>query len=331
MAMTLRENMMAIYNGEQPDFYGDFMSALEFIPDPVFMRDMCPQDGEPHADSWGCLFEWPVGAPGAHPIVNDENAVIKDIEKWEEQVAFPSLEGLDWGPAKAVSESVDRKEKFVAFFFAGGLFERSHHLQGLQTALENYLECPEETAALLRKIADWKIKYIYMVAEQCHPDVIFYHDDWGFKRNLFLPPRVWREIIKPLQQEISNAIHDCGMMYIHHADCYCQPIVEDMVEIGVDIWQGVIPENDIPYIQEVTNHKLALIGGIDVPSIDVLGTPEEVIRAEVKRCFDTYLPGGRFFPGMPAACCYIPEIDAIVRDEMAKYGVQWALEHPVTK
>lgn len=32
--MTLRENAMAIYNREQPDFYGDLMDAIELIPDP---------------------------------------------------------------------------------------------------------------------------------------------------------------------------------------------------------------------------------------------------------------------------------------------------------
>lgn len=329
--MTPRENMMAILNGEQPEYYGDLMDAIVLVPDPVAMRDRCPQDGKPHADTWGCMYEWPVGAPGPHPIVNDENAVIKDIEKWEEQLHVPSLDNLDWGPAKEVANSVDRKEKFVGLMFGGGLFERSHHLQGMQVALENYLTYPEETAALLRKIADFKIAYIRQMAEEIHPDIIFYHDDWGFKRNLFLPPQVWREIIKPLQFEISQAIHDGGMIYMHHADCFCQPIVEDMVELGIDIWQGVIPQNDIVAIQKITNHKLAMVGGIDVPLIDVAGTPEEAIRAEVRRAYDTYLPGGRFFPGMPSACCYIKEIDDIAKDEARRYGRIWAQEHPIVK
>ena len=48
-------------------------------------------------------------------------------------------------------------------------------------------------------------------------------------------------MIKPLYVDIAKTIHECGMLYVHHADCVCEPIVEDMVEIGVDIWQGVIP------------------------------------------------------------------------------------------
>lgn len=327
--MNLRENAMAIYNRRQPDYYFDMMDALELIPDPVLMGDLCPQDGQEHKDSWGTVYIFKQGAPGAHPHVTPENAVIKDIEKWEEQLTVPDLDHLDWTEAVRAAEAVNRKEKFVGFMCAGGLFERSHHLMGMETALINYMEYPEEMAALLRVIADYKIKYIRLVAEKIHPDIIFYHDDWGSKQNLFLPPRVWRAIIKPLQKEIADTIHECGMIYIHHADCICQPIVTDMVEIGVDIWQGVIAQNDIVEIQKITEGKLAMIGGIDGPKIDIENITEEEIRGEVRRAIDTYCPAGRFYPGIPNGICFREWNNEIAMDELKKYGKQFAQEHPV--
>ncbi|HIT14082.1 MAG TPA: methyltransferase [Candidatus Scatomonas merdigallinarum] len=327
--MNLRENAMAIYNRRQPDYYFDMMDALELIPDPVLMGDLCPQDGQEHKDSWGTVYIFKPGAPGAHPHVTPENAVIKDIEKWEEQLTVPDLDHLDWTEAVRAAEAVNRKEKFVGFMCAGGLFERSHHLMGMETALINYMEYPEEMAALLRVIADYKIKYIRLVAEKIHPDIIFYHDDWGSKQNLFLPPRVWRAIIKPLQKEIADTIHECGMIYIHHADCICQPIVTDMVEIGVDIWQGVIAQNDIVEIQKITEGKLAMIGGIDGPKIDIENITEEEIRGEVRRAIDTYCPAGRFYPGIPNGICFREWNNEIAMDELKKYGKQFAQEHPV--
>ena len=244
MAMTPRENAMAIFYGRQPDYYGDIMEAITLVPDPVMFGDIPPRDGREYRDSWGTVYIWPPDAPGPHPRVTKENAVIPDIEHWQDYLKVPSLEGLDFGPAKQVAESVDRKEKFVGFMFGGGLFERSHHLMGMQDALMNYLEYPEEMAGVLREICEYKKAYIRLMAREVHPDIIFYHDDWGSKQNLFLPPRTWRALIKPLQQEISDTIHECGMIYMHHADCICQPIVTDMVEIGIDIWQGVIAQND---------------------------------------------------------------------------------------
>ncbi len=327
--MNLRENAIAIYNRQQPDYYFDVMSALDLIPDPVLMGDLCPQDGQEHKDSWGTVYIFKPGAPGAHPHVNAENAVIKDIEKWEEQLKVPDLDHLDWTEAVKYAESINRKEKFAAFMCAGGLFERTHHLMGMETALINYMEYPDEMAGLLRAIADYKKKYIRLVAEKCHPEVIFYHDDWGSKQNLFLPPRVWRELIKPLQKEIADTIHECGMIYIHHADCICQPIVTDMVEIGVDIWQGAIAQNDIPEIQRITEGKLAICGGIDGPKVDIENITEEEIRAEVRRAIDTYCPAGRFYPGIPNGVCYREWNNSIVMDELEKYGRQYAQEHPI--
>ena len=316
--MNLRENAMAIYNRQQPDYYFDLMNAIELIPDPVLMGDMCPQDGKEHPDSWGTVYIFKPGAPGPHPHVTPENAVIKDIEKWEEQLKVPDLDHLDWTEAVKAAEAVDRKEKFVGFMFGGGLFERTHHLMGMETALINYMEYPDEMAGLLRAIADYKMKYI-----------IFYHDDWGSKQNLFLPPRVWRELIKPLQKEISDTIHACGMIYMHHADCICQPIVTDMVEIGVDIWQGVIAQNDIVEIQRITEGKLAMVGGIDGPKIDIENITEEEIRAEVRRAIDTYCPAGRFYPGIPNGICFREWNNSIAMDELEKYGRQYAKEHPI--
>ena len=234
-----------------------------------------------------------------------------------------------WGPKLMMALFALLITGFVGVLFGGGLFERSHHLMGMENALCSYLEYPEEMAELLRVIADYKIDYIHEMGKQIRPDIIFYHDDWGSKQNVFLPPRVWREIIKPLQKEIADAIHEEGMIYMHHADCICQPLVTDMVEIGIDIWQGVIAQNDIVEIQRVTEGKLAMVGGIDGPKIDVENITEEQIRAEVRRAVDTYCPAGRFYPAIPNGWCFLEWNDKIEKDELKKYGREWALKHPI--
>ena len=329
IVMTKRENAMCILERRQPEYYGDLMEAIELVPDPLLMKNAIPQDGKEHKDIWGTVYIYPPGAPGAHPYVTSQNAVIQDIQQWEKYVKVPDLSQLDFSEVKKITAAVDRNEKFVGFMFSGGLFERSHFLLGMENALMDYLEYPDEMKSLLRVIADHKIQYIKMMAKEVHPDIIFYHDDWGSKQNVFLPPTVWRDIIKPFQKEIADTIHDCGMLYMHHADCICQPLVEDMCEIGIDIWQGVIPQNDIVEIQKITEGKLAMVGGIDGPKLDIDGISEEMIRNEVRRAVDTYCPAGRFFPSIPNGICFRKWNDDIVKDELHKYGRQYAEEHPI--
>lgn len=327
--MTKRENAMAILDRRQPEYYFDFMDAMTLVPDPALLRDAVAEDGHIHKDSWGTEFIWMPGSPGPHPVVTGDNAVIEDIERWQDFVKVPDLSQLDWTEAERMASQVDRSEMFVGSYCPGGLFERSHHLLGLQEALMDYILYPDEMAELLRVIADYKIALIKEMSKHMNPDVIFYHDDWGTKTSLFLPPDLWRRLIKPLHTEIIKTAHDCGMIFMHHADCFCEPLVTDMVEMGVDIWQGVIPQNDIVAIQRVTGGKLALIGGVDGPGIDTESTTEDEVRAEARRVVDTYCPAGRFFPGIAYGVLFQKKNHDIFIDEMKKYGRQWALDHPV--
>ena len=245
--LTMRENIEAILKGEQPDYYIDCMDAMVICPDPVFLADIVPKDGEMHKDSWGVWKSQGPEEVGATPR-NDkyELKVVKDIEDWRESLVVPPTKDLDWSLAEGFASKVNRNEKYVCFFSAGGLFERSHFLMGMEDAFCAYLEDPEEMYEMLKVVKDYKIEGIRLAKEHLNPDAIFFQDDWGSKQNLFLPPDTWREIIKPLQREISECIHDNGMLYIHHSDCICAPIVEDMAEIGIDAWQGVIAQNPIP-------------------------------------------------------------------------------------
>ncbi|NLB29480.1 MAG: methyltransferase, partial [Clostridiales bacterium] len=321
--MTKRENVMAVLEGRQPDYYGDLMDAVQFVPDPVFLSDRAEPDGRPHRDTWGVTFRWEPGTPGPHPLAAPETLAIPDIERWEEYLKVPSLRDLDWAQCERDAEAVDRSEMFAGMFCGGGLFERSHHLLGFQNALEYYILYEDEMRGLLEKIAEYKIELIKLASKHMRPDIIFFHDDWGSKTNVFLPPPLWRRLIKPLHREIVSTAHECGIIFMHHADCICEPLVEDMVEIGIDIWQGVIAQNNIPEIQRVTDGKLAMVGGIDGPKIDV-DTTEEFIRAEVRRAFDEYCPAGRFFPSIPNGCCFREWNNMIYRDELERYGRAWA-------
>ncbi|NLK72643.1 MAG: hypothetical protein GX285_06465, partial [Clostridiales bacterium] len=121
-------------------------------------------------------------------------------------------------------------------------------------------------------------------------------------------------------KRIVESVKSNGIMFMHHSDTICEPIVEDMAEIGLDVWQGAIPQNDIVAIQKRLNGRMAIIGGIDAQVIDAPDVDEEVIRKEVRRSIDTYCPQGYFIPCIPNILPMYPEVRKIYEDELTNYG-----------
>ena len=106
-----------------------------------------------------------------------------------------------------------------------------------------------------------------------------------------------------------------------------------MVEIGIDVWHGVIPENPIEEIQKDTrencDHQLVMQGGIDTPRVDIIGLEEDYVRACVREDMDRCLPGGKFFIGCTGGSAFNQPNDTWLQDERVRYARQWALDHPV--
>ncbi|MDR2501724.1 MAG: uroporphyrinogen decarboxylase (URO-D), partial [Oscillospiraceae bacterium] len=144
--------------------------------------------------------------------------------------------------------------------------------------------------------------------ENLRPDIILYLDDWGSKTKMFLDPEMWREFIKPEYEKCFGYIHDRGVLIMHHSDSFCEPIVPDMVDIHIDIWQGALPENDIVRLQKETDGRITFMGGTAASIIDRNDTTEEEVRQEVLRACREYGPNGHFIPsatyGGPDDCIY---------------------------
>jgi len=271
-------------------------------------------------DAWGVIWDWPDDQPGPVPNHLGDNIVVKDVTRWREYFDFPDLDHLDWKGSDALCEKLDRETKIVMAQSPRGMFEFSHALMGFQEALENYLLEPDDMYEMLSAYTDWKIKAAGLCIDHMKPDVMVNFDDWGAKTQMLLPPRTWREILKPLYQKFFGYIRSRGVIVMNHCDCYAQDVCEDMVEVGIDVWQGVTPENDVVSIAERTGGKLLLFGGIDMSAIDYPGVDEETIRAHIRAKIDQYAPTGRYLPIFSSWMPIHGFVRGIACDEMEKYG-----------
>ena len=280
--------------------------------------------GKTVVNPWGVTVTWPEGHPGQQPVINDELKVIKDITHWRDYVTVPELEANcsdGWEECRKNARAATGEERLLCAFSATGLFEQCHFLMGFADTLTNLCEHPQEMHELIDCICEFKLKALKLYCEKLHPDAVFFHDDWGTKTGLFMNPEMWREFFKEPYRRIYGYIRSQGVIAIHHADSYLSPIVEDMAEIGIQCWQGVLPENDIPELQTRLAGRMILMGGIGA-GIDTPDSSETEIREYVAKALDEYCPGGHFIPSITygLAGTIFPHVDPIIDDEIRKYN-----------
>lgn len=139
-------------------------------------------------------------------------------------------------------------------------------------------------------------------------------------------PDTWREFFKEPYRRFYGYIRSRGVIAIHHADSYLAPIVEDMAEIGIQVWQGVLPENNIPALQNRLKGTMVLMGGIGA-AIDREDAGEEEVRSYVHDALHEYCPGGHYIPSITYGLSgtVYKHVDPWIDDEIRKYNAGYHL------
>lgn len=325
--LTTRENFLELLNGGKPErLVNQYEPFALVLAEPLLAMSINRIRGKDVPDAWGTVIRYGENEPAGMPYITPENKVCPDITQWRTTVKAPDLNRpWDWSVAKEMMAKVDRKEKLATLFMPTGLYEQSHFLMGFEDTLMNLLVEPEAMHELLDYILAWKLEYAMQLIDNLEPDAILLHDDWGAKTRLFMSPDTWREFFKPRFEKLHKYIKDRGVLVVHHADSYCSEIIEDMEDIHIDVWQGVLPQNDIPALQKRLNKinaKMLLMGGVDAGVIDFPNWSEEAVRKEVRRACDEYVAGGRYIPsityGLPESI--YPGVYECISDEIAKYS-----------
>jgi len=326
--LSIKDNLLeTLKKGGKPDRLVNMWEPFELMPDPLMVYTLGNRKkGENTRDRWGTLIAWPEGQISGMPHVTDDDKVLPDITKWRDYVKVPDLvadcsEG--WDEYKKMQDDIRAKGKLSMVIAVTGLFEQLHFLMGFEDMLTNFLLEPEAMHELCEVVGEYRCTYMRMLVDKLKPDIVLSHDDWGSKHSLFVSPSVWREFIKPQYAKIYKILTDAGVLIMHHADSFCEPIVGDMIDLGIDIWQGALPENDIVRLQKEIDGRMVMMGGCDMSKIDLPNSTEEQIRAETRRACETYTQAGNFIVsftyGGPGDVIY-KHVDPIMTDEIARYN-----------
>jgi uroporphyrinogen decarboxylase len=124
-------------------------------------------------------------------------------------------------------------------------------------------------------------------------DIVETADDLGGQRGLLISPQLYRELVKPRHAALNEAIRKRTKAKILYHSCGAiVPLVDDLIDVGVDILNPIQPLPGLMDPQELRRRygeRLIFHGGVDVQSLLLTGTPDQV-RAHVRRYLDILEP-----------------------------------------
>ena len=298
--LTIRENFMETIKGGNPDRFVNQYEFMDLLVDPVFLNYLgnVPEGTEGY-NGWGVKISFPAGFPGPFPICEGEDKLLKDVTKWKEVLKAPETKFPEeaWVPFIAAANAVNRKEKFATAMVATGIFEKLHYFMGMEDAMINFYEEPEAMHELIDWLADWEIECAKETIAHLHPDALFHHDDWGSQRSTFLSKEMFDEFILPAYKKIYGYWKANGVeIIVHHSDSYAATLVPSMIEAGIDVWQGVVDDNDMPGLVKKYGPKIAMMGGLNNGKYDCEDWSKEKIKEGARELVDAcgklyYIPG----------------------------------------
>jgi len=173
----------------------------------------------------------------------------------------------------------------------GELFETGWRLRGLETWLLDLLERPELADALLDRLLEMCVANAQILA-CAGVDILVLDDDIGMPTTLLIGRDLWEKYLKPRVAEIIAAgrRHNPDLLVLYHTDGWVVPIIDGLVEVGVNALNPVQPNVVDPLeIKRRFGDRIALWGTVGTQATFSRGTPDS-IRRETRLRLDTLGP-----------------------------------------
>lgn len=226
-----------------------------------------------------------------HPLAG---ATLADLDR------FPWPDPHDPGCVEGLAEEAYRLYEetdysLVAGAISAGVFQDCWNLRGMAQFFQDIVVNREFAEALLDRvlaihIALWE-HFLDAVGE--YVDMVETADDLGGQRGLLISPRMYRDLIKPCHAALNAEIRARTQAKIFFHSCGAiMPLIDDFIDSGIDVLNPIQPLPGLVDPEELKARyggRLIFHGGLDVQSLLLTGTPDEV-RAEVRRYLDVLGP-----------------------------------------
>ncbi|MBN2577964.1 MAG: hypothetical protein JXB10_03155 [Pirellulales bacterium] len=168
------------------------------------------------------------------------------------------------------------------------IFETAWALRGMDALMTDFVVDPDRAEAVL----EFPFRYHLAAAKklvELGVDMIWVGDDVGAQHAMLLSPALWRKIFMPRWAEFFSTLKRINpeVKIAYHSDGMIEPIIPDMIEVGLDVLNPVQPASmDPAELKKKYGKSLCFWGSIDEQQTLPFGTPEDV-RREVRERVQT--------------------------------------------
>jgi len=261
----------------------------------------CPDESD-GAEKTFSLLEWGVALVAGSNVSYDHfvpPGKIVNTDSLEEIEQFP-LPDFDaeyrYAHLDEELKSIHRRDLASVAFMAMTIFETAWQIRGLDRLVTDMITDEDRAACLLDRIT----KLSAFRAERFATsgvDVIHIGDDVGMQDRMFISPATWRKWLKPRLARVIDAARAINpeVVFFYHSDGFVEPIIPELIEIGVNALNPVQPEcMDPAVVKERYGDRLAFWGTVGIQDTLPFGRPEDV-EAEVKLRIETVGKGGGLY------------------------------------
>jgi uroporphyrinogen decarboxylase len=194
---------------------------------------------------------------------------------------------------ETLNNAIERlKSKKVIIFGHHSSLLYPWFILGTENLFRYYIENPQFAKRVIDMVVDYFLE-LETYAIELGADVILDGEDYCGNQGLFMSPEHFDEFVLPGLQKVVNRAKEKNIPFIKHCDGYIWPIIDRLVETGIDGLNPIEPAAgmDIGEVKKAYGDRIAVIGNIDCAHLLSFGSKQEVQTA-VKECIQKASPGG---------------------------------------
>jgi len=272
--------------------FGHDMLLLTYGMSTGYYRDT---DAETYRDEWGITwrkipYETINGTGIYTEIVEFPLADNSRIDSY-----IPPDPGKeDMSYAEGVIERFGR-EKYICGIIDCSIFEALKYLRGIEQSLIDLLQEKDIAHYVMDMSVEYHLKLGYELIDR-GVDILWLADDIGGEHAMLMSPDTFREMVKPKMGYMVGELkrYDPNIKVAFHSDGYIEPVIDDIIEVGIDLLNPIQPESmDPAALKRRYGKRIGLWGTVSVQETFPFKGPDDV-AAEVRERIETCASGGGF-------------------------------------